>query len=141
MGAQGDYLISDAAGDPIDRVPEMSRRARGFPVWAALRGLGRSGVAEMVEQMCRHATTFAEAIEQMPEARVLNDVVFTQVCASFGDDDRTRSVVDRMLAEGTAWTSGSRWRGQAVLRISVSNAATTDDDVARTINALRRATG
>jgi hypothetical protein len=66
-------------------------------------------------------------------------VVFTQVCATFGDDDRTRAVVERMLADGTAWTSGSRWRGRAVLRISVSNAGTTDEDVARTVEALRRA--
>jgi len=65
--------------------------------------------------------------------------VFTQVCATFGDDDRTRAVVERMLADGTAWTSGSRWRSRAVLRISVSNAGTTDEDVARTVEALRRA--
>jgi glutamate/tyrosine decarboxylase-like PLP-dependent enzyme len=141
MGAHGDYLIADAAGDPMDRVPEMSRRGRGVPVWAALRSLGRSGVASMVDRLGRHARTFAEAITQMPDAEVLNDVTFTQVCASFGDDDRTRRVVDRMLADGTAWTSGSRWRDRAVLRISVSNATTTDDDVVRTIEALRRAAG
>jgi glutamate/tyrosine decarboxylase-like PLP-dependent enzyme len=95
----------------------------------------------MVDRLGRHARTFAEAITQMPGAEVLNDVTFTQVCASFGDDDRTRRVVDRMLADGTAWTSGSRWRDRAVLRISVSNATTTDDDVARTVEALRRAAG
>ena len=70
---------------------------------------------------------------------VLNDVVFTQVCVSFGSDERTQAVVDRMLADGIAWTSGSRWHDRAVLRIAVSNASTTDDDVARTIEALRRA--
>jgi glutamate/tyrosine decarboxylase-like PLP-dependent enzyme len=139
MGAQGDYLIPDAAGDPIDRVPEMSRRARGVPVWAALRASGRRGVAAMVDRMCRHARTFADAVADLPGAEVLNDVVFTQVCASFGDDDRTRRVVERMLAEGTAWMSGSRWRDRAVLRIAVSNAGTTDDDVSRSIAALRRA--
>ena len=72
---------------------------------------------------------------------MLNDVVFTQVCVSFGSDERTLAVVDRMLADGVAWTSGSRWRGRAVLRIAVSNASTTDDDVARSIEALRRAAG
>jgi glutamate/tyrosine decarboxylase-like PLP-dependent enzyme len=117
----------------------MSRRGRGVPVWAALRALGRSGVSGLVDQLCAHARCFADAIEELPGAEVLNEVAFTQVCASFGDDERTRRVVDRMLAEGTAWTSGSRWRDRAVLRISVSNAATTDDDVARTIAALRRA--
>ena len=141
MGAQGDYFIPDAAGDPMDHVPEMSRRARGIPVWAALRASGRSGVAEMVERMCRHARTFADAMAQIPGAEVLNDVVFTQVCVSFGSDEKTVAVVDRMLAEGTAWTSGSKWRGRAVLRIAVSNASTTDDDVAVSIDALRRAAG
>ena len=141
MGAQGDYLIPDAAGDPIDRVPEMSRRSRGVPVWAALRASGRTGVVEMVDRLCRHARTFAGALAEVPGAEVLNDVVFTQVCVSFGSDERTLAVVDRMLAEGTAWTSGSRWRDQAVLRIAVSNAGTTDEDVARSIEALRRAAG
>ncbi len=139
LGVHGDYLIADAAGDPMDRVPEMSRRGRGVPVWAVLRSLGRAGVAEMLDRLCRHARTFAEAIEEMPGAEVLNEVTFTQVCASFGEDERTRRVVDRMLEEGTAWTTGSRWQDRAVLRISVSNATTTDDDVARTIEALRRA--
>jgi glutamate/tyrosine decarboxylase-like PLP-dependent enzyme len=138
MSVHGDYLIQEA-GDPFGRVPEMSRRARGVPVWAALRSLGRSGVAEIVERMGRHARTFAEAIATIDGAQVVNDVVFTQVCATFGDDERTRAVVERMLADGTAWTSGSRWRDRAVLRISVSNAGTTDDDVARSIEALRRA--
>ena len=138
-GAQGDYFIADAAGDPMDRVPEMSRRARAVPVWAALRASGRSGVVEMVDRLCRHARTFADAMEEIPGAEVLNDVVFTQVCVSFGTDEQTQRVVDRMLADGVAWTSGSRWRDRAVLRIAVSNAATTDDDVARTIAALRSA--
>jgi glutamate/tyrosine decarboxylase-like PLP-dependent enzyme len=138
MSVQGDYLIQGDR-DPLGRVPELSRRARGVPVWAALRALGRSGVAEMVERMARHARTFADAIATIDGATVVNDVVFTQVCATFGDDDRTRAVVERMLADGTAWTSGSRWRDRAVLRISVSNAATTDEDVARTVEALRRA--
>ena len=138
MSVQGDYLIQGDR-DPFGRVPELSRRARGVPVWAALRALGRSGVAQMVERMARHARSFADAIATIDEATVVNDVVFTQVCATFGDDDRTRAVVERMLADGTAWTSGSRWRDRAVLRISVSNAGTTDEDVARTVEALRRA--
>jgi hypothetical protein len=72
---------------------------------------------------------------------VLNDVQFTQVCATFGDDDRTRAVVDAMLADGTAWTTGSRWHGRAVLRVSVSNWSTSVDDVATSLDALRRAAG
>ncbi len=139
MGSRTDYFIQDAAGDPMDRVPEMSRRSRGVPVWAAIRAAGRVGVADMVDRMCRHAQTFADALAAMPGVEVLNDVVFTQVCVSFGSDERTVAVVDRMLADGTAWTSGSRWRDRAVLRIAVSNAGTTDKDVARTIEALRQA--
>ncbi len=80
---------------------------------------------------------FADGIAGIEGAEVLNDVVFTQVCAAFGDDARTRDVVRRMLDDGTAWTSGSVWHGRAVLRISVSNWSTTDTDVERTLDALR----
>ena len=93
----------------------------------------------MVERMCRHARTFADGMEQTEGAEVLNDVQFTQVCVSFGDDAVTRRVVARLLEDGTAWMSGSRWRDRAVLRIAVSNVATTDEDVARSLEALRRA--
>lgn len=140
MGMHGEYLIQDeGGGDPFDRVPEMSRRARATPVWAVLATLGRQGVAELVERFCRHATMFAEGIRQIPGAEVLNEVVFTQVCASFGSDEKTREVVARMLAEGTAWTSGSRWHDRAVLRIALCNWSTTDADVETTLAALRRA--
>lgn len=141
MGMRGEYLIQDAGGgDPFDRVPEMSRRARAVPLWAALAALGRRGVADLVERYCRHARMFAEGIRRLPGGEVLNDVVFTQVCASFGSDDRTRDVVRRMLAEGTAWTSGSRWHDRAVLRVALCNWSTTDADVETTLAALRRAT-
>ena len=138
MGMHGDYLIQDAT-DPCDKVPELSRRARSVPVWAVLAALGRQGVADLVERMARHAATFAREIAAIPGAEVLNDVVFTQVCVSFGDDDRTRDVVARMLADGEAWMTGSMWRGRAVLRISVSNWSTTEGDVGRSLRALARA--
>ncbi|HEY7718190.1 MAG TPA: aminotransferase class V-fold PLP-dependent enzyme [Pedococcus sp.] len=139
MGMHGDYLIHDEAGEPFDKVPEISRRGRAFPVWAVLRALGRSGVADLVEGFCRHATAFADGVRRLDGAEVLNDVVFTQVCAAFGSDERTRAVVDAVLAEGEAWMSGSRWHDRAVLRISVSNWSTSDDDVARSLAALERA--
>ncbi len=139
MGMHGDYLILSEVASPLDKVPELSRRGRAFPVWAVLRSLGRSGIDDLVDGFCRHATAFAEALSSIEGAEVLNDVVFTQVCASFGSDARTQEVVRRMLADGAAWMSGSRWRGRAVLRISVSNWSTTDDDVRRSIEALRRA--
>jgi len=139
MSMHGDYLIHDAAGDPFEKVPELSRRGRAFTVWAVLRSLGRRGVAELVERLAGHARVFADGIADIEGAQVLNDVVFTQVCAAFGDDARTLDVVRRMLEDGTAWTSGSVWRGRAVLRISVSNWSTTDADVERTLGALRAA--
>ncbi|WP_426309879.1 pyridoxal phosphate-dependent decarboxylase family protein [Cellulosimicrobium sp. E-16] len=139
MGMHGDYLIQSDTGDPLDKVPELSRRGRAFAVWAVLRALGRSGVADLVEGFCRHATTFAEGMRALDGAVVLNDVVFTQVCAAFGDDARTQDVVRRVLDDGTAWMSGSRWHDRAVLRVSVSSWATTDDDVRVSLDALRRA--
>ena len=122
-----------------DKVPELSRRGRAFPVWAVLRALGRSGVAELVERLCRHASTFATGLEEIADVTVLNDVVFTQVCATFGTDERTEEVVRRLLADGTSWMTGSTWRDCAVLRISVSNWATTDNDVERSLDAVRNA--
>ena len=134
-----DYFITDAAGDSCDMVPESSRRARAIPVWALLRALGRRGVADLVDGFCRHAKAFAAGIEAIEGATVENDVVFSQVSASFGSDERTRQVTERLMADGTAWMTGSRWHGKAVLRISVSNWSTTDEDVARSLDALRRA--
>jgi glutamate/tyrosine decarboxylase-like PLP-dependent enzyme len=139
MSMQGDYLIQSDVGDPFEKVPELSRRGRAFPVWAVLRALGRAGIDDLVDGFCGHAATFAAGISSIEGAEVLNDVVFTQVCASFGSDERTQEVVRRVLADGTAWMSGSRWHGRAVLRISVSNWSTSDDDVRRSIDALRRA--
>ena len=139
MGMHGDYFIHDAAGDPLETVPEVSRRARAIPVWAVLRALGRDGVAALVERLCAHAAAFATGIAAIDGARIVNDVVFTQVCATFGTDDRTAAVTRALLADGTAWMSGSRWRGKTVLRVSVSNWSTTLVDVAKSLEALRRA--
>lgn len=141
MGMHGDYLIQDEAGDPFEKVPELSRRARSIPVWAVLAALGRRGVADLVERMAGHAAAFAHEIAEIPGAEILNDVVFTQVCVSFGSDERTREVVARLLEGGEAWMSGSVWRGRAVLRISVSNWSTEEGDVGRSLRALRTAAG
>jgi glutamate/tyrosine decarboxylase-like PLP-dependent enzyme len=138
MGVHAAYLIQDERPDPFSTVPEFSRRARGFTVWAALRSLGRRGVAEMVERFCRHARRFAAGLAEMDGVRVVNDVVFTQVCVSFGTDVVTRGVAERLLKDGTAWMTPSTWHGQAVLRISVSNWRTTEEDVDRTLAVVRR---
>jgi len=139
MGMHGEYLIRDAAGDPFEFVPEVSRRGRGVPVWAVMRALGRSGLAALVDGFCRNAASFATGIAEIDGSCVENDVVFSQVCVSFGSDERTQEVTRRLLADGTAWMSGSRWRGKSVLRISVSNWSTTDDDVRRSLESLRDA--
>jgi glutamate/tyrosine decarboxylase-like PLP-dependent enzyme len=138
MGAHAAYLIQDERPDPFSTVPEFSRRARGFTVWTALRSLGRRGVAEMVERFCAHARRLAAGLSEMDGVRVVNDVVFTQVCVSFGPDEVTREVAARLLQDGTAWMTPSTWHGQAVLRISVSNWRTTEQDVHRTLAAVRR---
>ncbi len=140
MSYHGDYLITDDTRlESYERVPESSRRARAIPVWAALRSLGRSGVAEMIDRFCRHAQTLTEGARALPGVQVLNDVVFTQVCLTFGTDERTREVGRRLMDDGTVWMTGSRWQGRDVLRISVSNWSTDDDDVARSLEALSRA--
>ena len=141
LGAHASYLISDDSGpgDPLEKVPEFSRRARGVPVWASLRSLGRAGVADLVERLVHHAQALATGIATIDGACVLNDVDYTQVCVSFGDDRRTQEVGARLIADGTVWMSGSRWRDQAVLRVSVSNWSTDETDVQRSLDALRTA--
>ena len=140
MGMHGEYLVMDEGHrDPYERVPELSRRARAIPVWAVLRSLGRRGVADLVDRLCAHARAFAEGVRAIPGAQVLNEVVFTQVCASFGDDEHTRRTVQRLLEDGSAWMSGSTWHGRAIVRISVSNWSTTDEDVVTSLAALGRA--
>jgi glutamate/tyrosine decarboxylase-like PLP-dependent enzyme len=140
MGTRAAYLVHAAgAADPFDTVPELSRRARGVPVWAALRSLGRRGVGDLVDGLVDSAAAIADGIAALPGAEICHDVVFTQVCVSFGSDERTRAVTERLLAAGTAWMSGSRWRGRDVLRVSVSNWSTDAADVAASVDAVRRA--
>jgi glutamate/tyrosine decarboxylase-like PLP-dependent enzyme len=138
MGEHAAYLIQDDRPDPLATVPEFSRRARGFTVWAALRSLGRDGVASLVEGFCARAAQFAAGLSALDGVRVVNEVDFTQVCVSFGPDEVTREVAHRLLRDGTAWMTPSVWHDQAVLRISVSNWRTTPADVERTLAAVRR---
>jgi glutamate/tyrosine decarboxylase-like PLP-dependent enzyme len=143
LGVQASYLVLAGPGssDPFEKVPELSRRARGVPVWAALQSLGRSGVADLVDRLAGHARALAAGIADVPGAEVLNDVMFTQVCAAFESDERTREVIARLLSDGTAWMSGSQWRGRDVLRCSVSNWSTDEADVMASVEAVRRAAG
>ena len=140
MAQHAAYLQSSAdIADPSDRVPELSRRARGVPVYAALAQLGRDGVADLVQGLADAATVIEDGLRVLPGAEVLNDVVYTQVCAAFGDDDRTRRVGDALRAGGVALASPSQWRGRAVLRFSVSNWLTDRREAERTVEAVRAA--
>ncbi|MGO4595531.1 aspartate aminotransferase family protein [Leifsonia sp. 2TAF2] len=134
------YLASsEDVADPADRVLELSRRARGVPVYATLAQLGREGVAGLVQGLADSATVIADGIRGIPGGEVLNDVVYTQVCAAFGTDDRTRAVGRALLADGRALASPSVWHGRAVLRFSVSNWLTDPEEAGRTVAAVRRA--
>ena len=131
------YLQGGDRPEPYQFTPEMSRRARGVEVWAALRSLGRAGVAELVERNCRLAARFADGLAAAGH-EVLNDVVANQVLAHFGDDDTTRTVVAAVQADGTCWCGPTVWQGRAAMRVSVSSDATTDDDVDRSVAAVVR---
>jgi glutamate/tyrosine decarboxylase-like PLP-dependent enzyme len=135
MSVGGAYLAQDEDRVPYQYTPDFSRRARGIEVWAALRQLGRSGLADLIERTCRYAGQFAEGL-RAAGYRVLNDVVLNQVLVSFGSSERTREVIARVQREGTCWCGGTVWQGHTAMRISVSSWATTDADVQRSLAAI-----
>ena len=142
MSVHADYLIHAGEGGPRDQMdwtPEFSRRARGFAVYAAIRSLGRSGVAGLVERCCDHARRFADGLAEIPGAEVLNEVVLNQVLFRFESDERTAQVLETVQAGGVAWMSGSTWEGRSAIRLSVSNWQTSDQDVERTLAEFARA--
>jgi glutamate/tyrosine decarboxylase-like PLP-dependent enzyme len=139
MSVQAEYLVQSGEGGPRDQVdwtPEFSRRARGFPVYAAIRSLGRSGIAELVERCCDLAQRFAAGIADDPSVEVLNDVVLNQVLFRFGSDEETAAKLAAVQRSGVAWMSGTAWAGRQAIRISVSNWQTTEDDVDGTVAAF-----
>ena len=140
MAGAASYLQRADGRSPADGVPESSRRPRGVTVWAAVRSLGRSGVADLVDRCCGHARAFAELLGAEPGVEILNDVVLNQVLVRFGDDDETtREVVRRVQADGTCWLGGTDWQGRAAMRISVSSFRTTEADVDRSAAAILEA--
>jgi glutamate/tyrosine decarboxylase-like PLP-dependent enzyme len=135
FSARAPYLIADGTTrEQIDWNPEHSRRARAFTVYAAIRSLGRAGIADMVERCCRHARRFAAGLEDLG-AEVLNDVELNQVLFRFGSDAETNELLRGVQESGEAWMAGTTWDGRAAIRISVSNWQTSDDDVERTLEA------
>ncbi|MCB0244998.1 MAG: aspartate aminotransferase family protein, partial [Anaerolineae bacterium] len=141
MSITAEYLpTASVQRNPSDYTPELSRRARGVEVWAALRSLGRSGLVEMIERCCRHASRFADGLEAAGY-EVLNDVVLNQVLVSFGSPEKTQRVIQDIQDDGTCWAGITGWQGRTAMRISVSSWATTDDDVERSLQAMLRAAG
>ncbi|HEY9225894.1 MAG TPA: pyridoxal-dependent decarboxylase, partial [Gemmatimonadaceae bacterium] len=138
MAISAEYLpTASEYRNPSDYTPELSRRARGVDVWAALRSLGKSGVEEMIERSCRQARRFAEGLGDAGY-EILNDVVLNQVLVSFGDAEMTNRVISEIQADGTCWCGVTVWQGRTAARISVSCWATTDADVERSIEAIVR---
>jgi glutamate/tyrosine decarboxylase-like PLP-dependent enzyme len=131
------YLPQAEAREPSQFTPELSRRARGIEVWAALKTLGRAGLAELIERNCRQATRFAEGLREAGYA-ILNEVALNQVLVSFGGPERTRAVIAAIQNDGTCWCGPTVWQGQTAMRISVSSWRTTDEDVERSLAAMIR---
>ena len=129
--------VQGAEREPSEYMPELSRRARGVDVWAAMSSLGRSGIAEMIERNCRQATRFATGLRDAGY-EILADVVLNQVLVSFGDDETTRRVIAGIQRDGTCWCGGTVWQGRTAMRISVCSWATTDDDVELSLAAMLR---
>jgi glutamate/tyrosine decarboxylase-like PLP-dependent enzyme len=129
------YLIESGKRENYFYAPEMSRRARGVEIWAALLSLGRNGLAEMVSRCCRHARRFAEGLKEAGY-EILNDVVLNQVLVSFGSPEKTQEVIRRIGEEGTLWAGGTSWQGHTAMRISVSSWATKDEDVEKSLKAI-----
>ena len=141
MGLAGPYLVADPGQrDGTNYVPESSRRARVIPIYAALRSLGRAGVAELIERNCAQARRMAERLAEIPGARIVNDVVLNQVLVALpGGDDANRAAVAAVQRDGTCWLGGTTWNNRYLLRVSVSNWATTDVDIDRSADAIARA--
>jgi len=138
------YLPTVAQGDrvPSAFVPELSRRARGTPVWAMLKTLGRQGVAELVERHCRLAQRFAALLAAEPGIQILNEVIINQAIANFGEGDAearraaTEAVIARVQEDGVCFVGGANWHGDWVMRISISSGATNEQDVERSAEAI-----
>lgn len=138
MAITAEYLPTETEfRNPADFTPELSRRARGVEVWAALRTLGRSGVAEMIERNCAQARRFAKKLSAAG-FEILNDVVLNQVLVAFGEADKTKRVIQKVQDEGTCWAGVTVWQGKTAMRLSVCSWATTDRDVDRSVEAIIR---
>jgi glutamate/tyrosine decarboxylase-like PLP-dependent enzyme len=136
MSITAEYLpFGDTERNPGEFTPELSRRARGVEVWAALKSLGREGLEKMVQGSCEHARRFAEGLD-VAGYEILNEVVYNQVLVSFGDAKMTDRVIAAIQEDGTCWCGGTVWRGRTAMRISVCSWATTRQDVELSLEAM-----
>lgn len=136
MSITADYLmLGSEHRNPSDFTPELSRRARGVDIWAALKSLGRNGVADLVDGCCSHARRFADGFAAAGYD-ILNEVVLNQVLVSFGDDETNRRIIREIQRDGTCWCGVTVWQGRTAMRISVSNWSTTAADVDRSLEAM-----
>jgi glutamate/tyrosine decarboxylase-like PLP-dependent enzyme len=135
MSANASYLIDGEKREPFHYVPEMSRRARGIEIWAALKSLGRKGLGDLIDRSCDFAAMIAKELKDAGYI-VLNDVVLNQVLVSFGSDGMTARVIKKVQADGTCWCGGTVWQEKTAMRISVSSWATTEKDIERSIDAI-----
>jgi glutamate/tyrosine decarboxylase-like PLP-dependent enzyme len=134
------YLQTDGVREPCHYTPETSRRARGIELWAAIRSLGRDGLRDLIERNCGLAKVFSERL-RVAGFEVLNDVVLNQVLVSFGAAEETKRVIAGVQSDGTCWCGGTQWHGRTAMRISVSNWATTEEDVESSLAAIIRIAG
>jgi glutamate/tyrosine decarboxylase-like PLP-dependent enzyme len=137
MSSSAAYLIEGETRDPHLFVPEMSRRARGIEIWAALRSLGKEGLATLIDTSCAHAQRMARALQEAG-FDVLNEVVLNQVLVSFGSPTVTQQVIADIQRDGTCWCGGTVWQGKTAMRISVSSWATTDRDIDKSLETIIR---
>lgn len=137
MSQNAAYLVQGDNRDPINYVPEMSRRARGIEVWAALRSLGKNGLIDLINRNCTLAVRFADKLRRAG-FQILNDVVLNQVLVSFGEPELTNKIIKRVQGDGTCWCGGTVWQNKTAMRISVSSWRTTEDDIDKSADAISR---
>jgi glutamate/tyrosine decarboxylase-like PLP-dependent enzyme len=137
MSIEGAYLVQSGNRIPYHYTPELSRKARAIDIWAALRSLGKKGIADLIDRTCLHAEKFADGL-QKAGYQILNDVVINQVLVSFGTSDITDKIISEIQKDGTCWVGGTKWNGESAMRISVSSWATTDEDVEKSLEAMIR---
>jgi glutamate/tyrosine decarboxylase-like PLP-dependent enzyme len=138
MNVSAAYFPDDKGREPFQYTPELSRRARGVELWAALRSLGREGLADLIERTCRYARRMADDLQSVGY-EILNEVVINQVLVSFGSPEKTKAVISRVQEESICWCGGTEWQGKAAMRISISSWATDERDIEISLDAIKRA--